>query len=858
MNERDLPPSVTSGPALLRQETTSGGAKFQTMTRRSTRVRARIPILITSLDPTTPFSLPCETMLVNVHGCAARITQPLEIGMPVRLRVRDSREITARVVICQPVQGDQPCWVAGIELDKPGNIWGLTRFPEDWARFDQETEQSKPGEPAAGRSAIALKMPVWPLASPSAKAGFPAQAHEELKTQLAAHQQTITGLEDRLAKSMAALPGIIQRQLADAQRETLAQALQQFDARLAESLPQQSPVETEAIAQMQERLAAAESLLGRTRQQLADAHEQTQEQVRKQLGATLAESLKPLQEELAASRKKAEEAQQVGAAVAEQRNARDQQATARWQALETSAQTVQKELARAHEELKTRLAAHQQTIAGLEDRLAKSMAALPDVIQRHLADAQQETLAQALQQFDARLAGSLPQQSPKQTEAIVQMQERLAAAESLLSRTRQQLADAHAQTQEQVRKQLGATLTESLKPLQEELAACQKKAEEARQIGAGVAAQRNAQDQQTTARWQALEASAQAVQKELAQARGLLESSTQGLTQRIQEPITAAVQEALAEARARISAELARESESLQEGGRSAAEELRGAADSLRSEREATMAQLAALDSKRAELQLWLTEQQAAYTRHVNLQLEQFTEQQSVYANGFREKLEQLAGELAARSLRMLEEKVRSDVEKQAERTGAEVRQHLDAMLERTSGLRQDALSLLDALQRENERCQTQMQALLNEKDTVDDWMRERAAEFRKTFHDALVETTGQIRGRLQMATEMMEQPLEKLRQQAAEQLQEQAGRQARHLREHADEVTERLRGLQRDIETAVRESLRAQAAETVATCGREIAEVAQRTVEEWRATLASNLESLTRLLGQPIPRDRQ
>jgi len=857
MNERDLPPSVTSGPALLRQETTSGGTKFQAMTRRSTRVRARIPILITSLDPTIPFSMPCETMLVNVHGCAARITQPLEIGMPLRLRIRDSREITARVVICQPIQGDHPCWVAGIELDQPGNIWGLTRFPEDWARFDQEAKQSKAGEPAAGRSAIALKMPVWPLASPSAKTGFPAQEHEELKRQLAAHQQTISGLEDRLAKSMAALPGLIQRQLADAQRETLAQALQQFDARLAASLPRQSPVQAEAIAQMQERLAAAESLLGRIRQHLADAHEQTQEQVRKQMGATLAESLKPLQEELAACRKKTEEAQQIGAAVAEQRNAH-QQTTARWQALEASAQTVQKELAQAHEELKTQLAAHQQTITGLEDRLAKSMAALPAVIQQQLADARRETLAQALQQFDARFAASLPQQSPVQTEAIAQMQERLAAAESLLGRTRQELADAHEQTQEQVRKQLGATLAESLEPLQEELAACRKKAEEAQQIGTGVTEQRNAQDQQTTARWQALEASAQTVQKELALARGLLESSTQGLTQRIQEPITAAVQEALAGARARISADLARESESLQEGGRLAAEELRGAADSLRSERDATMAQLASLDSKRAELQLWLTEQQAAYTRHVNLQLEQFTEQQSAYTNGFREKLEELAGELAARSLRMLEEKVRSDVEKQAERTGAEVSQHLGAMLERASGLRQDALPLLDALQRESERCQTQMQVLLDEKDTVDDWMRERAAEFRKTFHDALVETTGQIRGRLQMATEMMEQPLEKLRQQAAEQLQEQAGRQARHLREHADEVTERLRGLQRDIETAVRESLRAQAAETAATCGREIAEVAQRTVEEWRATLASNLESLTGLLGQPIPRDRQ
>jgi len=55
-----------------------------------------------------------------------------------------------------------------------------------------------------------------------------------------------------------------------------------------------------------------------------------------------------------------------------------------------------------------------------------------------------------------------------------------------------------------------------------------------------------------------------------------------------------------------------------------------------------------------------------------------------------------------------------------------------------------------------------------------------------------------------------------------------------------------------------VRESLRTQAAETCATFGREIAQAAQRSVEEWRSALARNLESVTSLLGQQLPGDNK
>ncbi len=973
------------------------------MTRRSTRVRARIPILITSLDSANPLSLLCETLIVNAHGCAAKVPQPLEIGMPVQLRVsaapanqagdpapRDSRETTGRIVLCQPLGGDQAIWVVGIEMDKPGNIWGLVPSPKDWKRFDEAATGFKAGVPA-GRPAIELKMPVWPLATAAAKNAPPARASEdELKTQLAAQQETIARLEDRLATSLASVPGVVREQLAEAQQETVARVRKQLGAMLAESVQEQLPAQTEAMARLQERLVALESLPSAVREQLAgtraslaslaetvgkrlaDTQQETLAQVRQQLSAMLAESvpqqspaqtdaIAKLQERLAALeslpsivRERLAEAQAALASISEtvrQQLADTQQETlaqvrqqlsamlaesvqgqftaqtgaiARLQerlaAMESIPSTVreqlaearaalasvtgtvrkqladvqQQTLAQAREELFAALAqsvqeqftAQSNAITRLQQRLA-AFESVPDEVRKQLSEAQQQTLAQARGELGSTLARSVQEQLTGQGNTIARLQQRLSSLESVPDAVRKQLAEAHQRTQAQVREQLDAALAEQLRPLQQELAVCRKQAEDGAQVRAAVAeqfeqlpwqiqehtqaafralqdqahveleriiAETKSQDTQEAARRQALETSTQALQKELAQARETLESSMRNLPGRIRESIAAAVEEALAQAGAEISAALARELEGGHDRGRMVAEELRGAADLLRCEREATSAQLIALGAKREELQLWLAEQQALYTQQAGRQLEQLAEQQAAHTNEVRQKLEQLASELAARSAAALDKQIRSDVENQAERAQADLNQRLGPMLDRAGDLRQEVLSLLGALQKESERCQTQARALLEEKDSVDDWIRERAAEFHKMFHDAMVETTGQIRGRLQMAVEMIGEPVEKLRDQAAQQLQEQAGRQARQLREDADEAAERLLGLRRDLESAVRESLRAQAAETAATFGREIAQAAQHSVDEWRSALAKNLESIAGSLTQKLP----
>jgi len=66
--------------------------------RRSTRVRAQIPVRITSQDPAFEFSEACHTLVVNTEGCGVRLTRPLDAGLPVSVSdLPDGGSARARV-----------------------------------------------------------------------------------------------------------------------------------------------------------------------------------------------------------------------------------------------------------------------------------------------------------------------------------------------------------------------------------------------------------------------------------------------------------------------------------------------------------------------------------------------------------------------------------------------------------------------------------------------------------------------------------------------------------------------------------------------------------------------------------------
>jgi hypothetical protein len=114
----------------------SSCATPQPQRRLGTRVRAQIPVRITSLDPADNFSQTCHTVMVNPRGCGIRFSRPLAEGLRLRIEDLPGRGVTvARVAGTQPMEGGSKYWVVGIALEAPGNLWCIAPTPPDWGTY---------------------------------------------------------------------------------------------------------------------------------------------------------------------------------------------------------------------------------------------------------------------------------------------------------------------------------------------------------------------------------------------------------------------------------------------------------------------------------------------------------------------------------------------------------------------------------------------------------------------------------------------------------------------------------------------------------------------------------------------------
>ncbi|PYJ48444.1 MAG: hypothetical protein DME87_12885 [Verrucomicrobia bacterium] len=101
--------------------------------RRSTRIRAQIPVRITVIEGSSYFSQSCHTLVVNTAGCAVRLSQPLELATAVCIdQLPNQRTAIARVANCVPLGAGSQSWLVGLALDEPENIWEIHPAPADW------------------------------------------------------------------------------------------------------------------------------------------------------------------------------------------------------------------------------------------------------------------------------------------------------------------------------------------------------------------------------------------------------------------------------------------------------------------------------------------------------------------------------------------------------------------------------------------------------------------------------------------------------------------------------------------------------------------------------------------------------
>lgn len=115
--------------------------------RRSTRLPLEVPVLVTSLDPAQQFSEPGNTTLVNAHGCGLILPRAVAHGVAVRLEIVSAkRHTTAHVSEVVPLGGDPETWLVGLELDIPGNFWGIDYAPSDWKVDEPKAAEQKAEE----------------------------------------------------------------------------------------------------------------------------------------------------------------------------------------------------------------------------------------------------------------------------------------------------------------------------------------------------------------------------------------------------------------------------------------------------------------------------------------------------------------------------------------------------------------------------------------------------------------------------------------------------------------------------------------------------------------------------------------
>lgn len=110
--------------------------------RRSTRIRAQIPVRVRSLDTSVPFDLLTTTIIVNAQGCGVQSDTELPLDLPVELSM-EGRTITGRTLNSAVIDASRSIYITGIALDRPGNFWGLASPPVDWAQFAPEPTAKK-------------------------------------------------------------------------------------------------------------------------------------------------------------------------------------------------------------------------------------------------------------------------------------------------------------------------------------------------------------------------------------------------------------------------------------------------------------------------------------------------------------------------------------------------------------------------------------------------------------------------------------------------------------------------------------------------------------------------------------------
>ncbi len=148
--------------------------------RRSTRIVQSIPITVSAEDALgQPFKERTSTLIINCHGCKFLSRHYILKDTEVTLEVlhpepgNEPRRVQARVTWVQTPRTGHELFQIGIQLETPGNIWGVAFPPQDWFPYPELEAPSIPAPAASATNQTAVLRPAASEPRPITQIGTP-------------------------------------------------------------------------------------------------------------------------------------------------------------------------------------------------------------------------------------------------------------------------------------------------------------------------------------------------------------------------------------------------------------------------------------------------------------------------------------------------------------------------------------------------------------------------------------------------------------------------------------------------------------------------------------------------------------
>src|SRR5271165_2288125 len=198
--------------------------------RRSTRIVQAVPLVVTGVDALgRPFAERTSTLIINCHGCRYQSKHYVLKNMWVNLEVPHAepghapRRVRGKVAWIQRPRTVRQLFQVALELEAPGNVWGIGFPPEDWFAFPEGTPflpnavapadlSGSPLPPTPAETPLPIEEIEPGVATPDNIRVFPAPASE-------------TDASMQLARQVARLLAEARHQIHAAAREAAVEAV---------------------------------------------------------------------------------------------------------------------------------------------------------------------------------------------------------------------------------------------------------------------------------------------------------------------------------------------------------------------------------------------------------------------------------------------------------------------------------------------------------------------------------------------------------------------------------------------------------------------------------------------------------